>query len=180
MFVLAPGLPPGNGTEQSAGQVVDNTVLLGLSTPVTMAVLVYFTYAMIAFREREPAGTVIDGPPIHGNAKVQTWWLVITTTLVLFLAGYGTVRMLADGAGGGQGPNPIADTGRRPRARCRCRSSPSSGSSPTAGRATAASRRRRLVLPDQPHGGDPRHLTGRDPLVLGLPARRQGRRQPGL
>ena len=28
--------------------------------------------------------------------------------LVLFLAGYGTVRLLADGAGGGQGPNPIA------------------------------------------------------------------------
>jgi cytochrome c oxidase subunit 2 len=27
---------------------------------------------------------------------------------VLFLAGYGTVRMLADGSGGGQGPNPIA------------------------------------------------------------------------
>jgi cytochrome c oxidase subunit 2 len=28
--------------------------------------------------------------------------------LVLFLAGYGSVRLLADGSGGGQGPNPIA------------------------------------------------------------------------
>jgi cytochrome c oxidase subunit 2 len=27
---------------------------------------------------------------------------------VLFLAGYGTIRLLADGSGGGQGPNPIA------------------------------------------------------------------------
>ncbi|HET9104234.1 MAG TPA: cytochrome c oxidase subunit II [Solirubrobacteraceae bacterium] len=108
VFVLAPGLPPGNGSEQAAGQVVDNTVLLGLSTPVTLAVLVYFTYAMIAFREREPAATVLDGPHIDGNATIQTWWLIVTTTLVLFLAGYGTVRMLADGAGGGQGPNPIA------------------------------------------------------------------------
>jgi cytochrome c oxidase subunit II len=27
---------------------------------------------------------------------------------VLFLAGYGTVRLLADGSGGGQGPNPLA------------------------------------------------------------------------
>ena len=27
---------------------------------------------------------------------------------MLFLAGYGTVRLLADGSGGGQGPNPIA------------------------------------------------------------------------
>ena len=56
-------------------------------------------------RHRRPS---IDGPPIRGDAKVQTWWLVVTTGIVLFLAGYGTVRLLADGAGGGQGPNPIA------------------------------------------------------------------------
>ena len=39
---------------------------------------------------------------------MQFWWLVSTTVIVLFLAGYGTVRLLADGSGGGQGPNPIA------------------------------------------------------------------------
>ena len=108
VFLLAPGLPPGNGSVEASGQVVDNTVLLGVSTPVALAVIVYFIYAIIAFREREPAAAVVDGPPIRGNAKVQTWWLVVTTGLVLFLAGYGTVRLLADGAGGGQGPNPIA------------------------------------------------------------------------
>jgi cytochrome c oxidase subunit 2 len=36
------------------------------------------------------------------------WWVVITTGIVLFLAGYGSIRLLSDGAGGGQGPNPIA------------------------------------------------------------------------
>jgi cytochrome c oxidase subunit 2 len=107
VFVLAPGMPPGNGTVESSGQVVDNTVLLGLSTPVALVILVYFVYAMIVFREREPQA-VLDGPPIHGDARIQTSWLVITTTIVLFLAGYGSVRMLADGAGGGQGPNPIS------------------------------------------------------------------------
>ncbi len=107
VLVLAPGLPPGNGTVESSGQVVDNTVLLGVSTPVALAVLVYFIYAIIVFRERAPAA-VVDGPPIRGNAKVQGWWLVVTTGIVLFLAGYGTIRLLADGAGGGQGPNPIA------------------------------------------------------------------------
>ncbi len=106
VFVAAPGLPPGNGTVESSGQVVDNTVLLGLSTPVALGVLVFFIYALIVFREREPE-TVLDGPPVLGHAGVQTTWLIVTTTLVLFLAGYGTVRMLADGAGGGQGPNPI-------------------------------------------------------------------------
>ena len=107
VLVLAPGLPPGNGSVEASGQVVDNTVLFGLSTPVALAVLVYFIYALIVFREREPEA-LLDGPPVRGHAQIQTWWLVTTTALVLFLAGYGTVRMLADGSGGGQGPNPIA------------------------------------------------------------------------
>ncbi|MGZ4180320.1 MAG: cytochrome c oxidase subunit II [Solirubrobacteraceae bacterium] len=107
VLVAAPGIPPGNATVQSAGQVTDNTVLLGLSTPVALAVVVFFVYSLIAFRERDTAA-VLDGPPVRGHAGVQLWWIVTTTTIVLFLAGYGTVRMLSDGAGGGQGPNPIA------------------------------------------------------------------------
>jgi cytochrome c oxidase subunit 2 len=107
VLLLTPGLPPGNGSVQASGQVVDNTVLFGLSTPVALAVLVYFAYALIVFREREPAAA-LDGPPVRGDARIQMWWLVVTTVLVLFLAGYGTLRMLADGSGGGQGPNPIA------------------------------------------------------------------------
>lgn len=107
VLLAAPGLPPGNGTVESSGQVADNTLLLGLSTPVALAVLVFFVYAIIAFRERTPQ-TVLDGPPVRGHAGVQTAWLIVTTTLVLFLAGFGTIRMLADGAGGGQGPDPIA------------------------------------------------------------------------
>jgi cytochrome c oxidase subunit II len=107
VFVIGPGLPPGNGSVQASGQVVDNTVLLATATPVALAVLVYMAYALWAFRERRPE-VVLDGPPIRGNASVQFWWLVVTTILVLFLAGYGSVRLLADGSGGGQGPNPIA------------------------------------------------------------------------
>ena len=107
VFVLAPGMPPGNATVESSGQVATNTVLLALSTPVALVVLVYFAYALIVFREPDRS-SVLEGPPIKGNAQVQTWWLVITSVLVLFLAGYGTVDLLADGAGGGQGPNPIA------------------------------------------------------------------------
>jgi cytochrome c oxidase subunit 2 len=107
IWVIGPGLPPGTGTVEASGQVTDNTVLLATATPVALAVLVYMAYAIWAFRERTPE-VVVDGPAIRGNASVQFWWLVITTTMVLFLAGYGSVRLLADGAGGGQGPNPIA------------------------------------------------------------------------
>lgn len=107
VFVAGPGLPPGNASVESAGQVVDNTVLMALSVPVAAAVLVYLAYALIVFREREPEA-VLDGPPIRGNSSIQLWWLVTTTVLVLFLAGYGSIRLLADGSGGGQGPVPIA------------------------------------------------------------------------
>jgi cytochrome c oxidase subunit II len=107
VFVLAPGMPPGNGTVEAAGQVTDNTVLLGLATPVALAVLVYFLYACVAFRERDQS-VVLDGPPIRGNATIQLWWLVVTTLLVLFLAAFGSAELLSDGSGGGQGPNPIA------------------------------------------------------------------------
>jgi cytochrome c oxidase subunit II len=107
VFLLAPIIPPGDGTVESTGQVVDNTVLLGISTPVAMGVLVFFIYALVAFRERDTSA-VLDGPDIRGDAKIQTWWLVATTGIVLFLAGYGSIRLLADETGGGQGPNPIA------------------------------------------------------------------------
>ena len=107
VFVLGPGLPPGNGSVEASGQVTDNTVLMALAVPVAAAVLVYLTTRYRGFRERNPE-VIVDGPPIRGNASIQLWWLVITTTLVLFLAGYGSIRLLADGSGGGQGPNPIA------------------------------------------------------------------------
>ena len=32
---------------------------------------------------------MLDGPPLRGDARIQMWWVVITTTIVLFLAGYG-------------------------------------------------------------------------------------------
>ena len=107
VFVIGPGLPPGNGTVQAHGQVVDNTVLLAVATPVAPAVLGYFAYALWAFSERTPE-VFVDGPAVRGNAAVQFWWLIVTTVIVLFLAAYGSVRLLADGSGGGQGPNPIA------------------------------------------------------------------------
>ncbi len=107
VLVLAPGMPPGNGTDVAAGQVIDNTVLFGIATPITLGVLVFFTYSLIAFRERTPT-VAAEGPAIRGHAGIQLWWIVITTGLVLFLAAYGSIRMLEDGAGGGQGPNPIA------------------------------------------------------------------------
>jgi cytochrome c oxidase subunit 2 len=110
VLVLAPGMPPGNGTVESSGQVFDDTVLLGIATPIAAAVIVYFIYAIVAFREREPE-VLRDGPRILGDARIQTWWLVVTTGIVVFLAVFGTIELEGNGAGGGQGPNPVSKPG---------------------------------------------------------------------
>jgi cytochrome c oxidase subunit 2 len=107
ILLFAPTVPPGQGSVQASGQVLDNTVLFGISTPIALAVLIWFVYSLIAFRERNPA-SLAEGPAVRGHAGAQLWWMIVTVGIVLFLAGYASYRTLVDGAGGGQGPNPAA------------------------------------------------------------------------
>jgi cytochrome c oxidase subunit II len=107
IFVFGPHLPPGHGTDEAAGQVVDNTVLLAVATPIAAGVLVFIAYSLWAFREREPE-LQADGAAVRGNASAQFWWILATATVALSLSAYGTIRLLETGAGGGQGPEPIA------------------------------------------------------------------------
>ena len=104
VVLLGPVLPPGKGSSQASGHVTDNTVLLGMATPVFLLVVIYMIYAVINFRQQP--GAVLEGPAVRGDARVQTAWIVITSVLVLSLAAYGTVRLVGDGAGSGEGPNP--------------------------------------------------------------------------
>jgi len=106
IFVLGPNLPPGNGSAQAAGQVRDNTVLTAVLAPVICLIFCYFGYALVVFR-RHGQG-IEEGVAIRGDARTQTLWIVSTSAIVLFLAGYGTWALLGNGAGGGQGPSPIA------------------------------------------------------------------------
>jgi cytochrome c oxidase subunit 2 len=106
IVLLGPILPPGKGSEQAAGQVTDNTVLLAMATPVLLMVVIYLVYAIVYFRQ--PQGAVLEGPAVSGDARIQTSWIIITSALVLSLAVYGSVRLLADnGAGSGSGPTPL-------------------------------------------------------------------------
>jgi cytochrome c oxidase subunit 2 len=106
VLVAAPGLPPGNASSEGSGQVVDNTVLLGIGTPIAAAIVVYFAYTLIVFRHRGPE--LEEGVAIRGDNRVQLTWIVATSAVVLFAAVYGTIRLLDNGAGGGQGSDPIA------------------------------------------------------------------------
>jgi cytochrome c oxidase subunit II len=106
VVLLGPILPPGKASEQAAGQVTDNTVLLGMATPVLLLIVLYLIYAVINFRQ--PKGGVLEGPAIRGHASLQTTWIVITSALVLALAGYGSARLISgNGAGSGSGPTPL-------------------------------------------------------------------------
>jgi cytochrome c oxidase subunit II len=109
IVLLGPILPPGNGSAQASGHVTDNTVLLAMATPVLLLVVLYLIYAVIVFRQ--PKGGALEGPAVRGDQRLQTWWIVVTSLLVLSLAAYGTVRLEQDGAGSGGGPSPVAVPG---------------------------------------------------------------------
>jgi cytochrome c oxidase subunit II len=106
VFVWAPDLPPGKSANAGSGQVTDNTVLLGLVTPIVALMVVYFAYTLIVFRRRGDGPE--EGLAIHGDRGIQTTWLAVTSVIVLFLATYGTIRLFDEGAGGGQGADPVA------------------------------------------------------------------------
>jgi cytochrome c oxidase subunit 2 len=104
---VGPILPPGNASTQATEQVFDNTVLLGISTPIVCLIAVYFIYALVSFRAPRGAA-VVDGPALRRHAGIQIAWIAITSVTVLFLAGFGSYELFQNGAGGGQGPSPVA------------------------------------------------------------------------
>jgi cytochrome c oxidase subunit 2 len=107
VLLAAPDLPPGKASQEASSQVADNTVLLGIATPIAALIIVYFAYALIIFRHRE--GGTTEGEAIRGNNRVQVTWIVVTSVIVAFAAVYGTVRLFSGtGSGGGQGSSPIA------------------------------------------------------------------------
>jgi cytochrome c oxidase subunit II len=104
---VGPLIPPGNASVQGQAQVFDNQVMTTLITPILCLLAVFFAYGLVQFHAKRNEA-LVDGPPLRNDARVQVLWVVITTTMVLFLAGFGTYELLKDGAGGGQGPSPIA------------------------------------------------------------------------
>ena len=104
-FVWYPHLPPGRMSDQAQGQQFDIAVMAMLAAPVLLFVWVYAAYALIVWRRRP--GDDEDGPPIHGNTRVQATWITATAVIVLGLFVFGTVQLIVPaGAGAGEGPSP--------------------------------------------------------------------------
>jgi cytochrome c oxidase subunit 2 len=108
VLVLGPHLPPGRMSAEAASQVDANTLMTALIAPIVLLLAVYFGYSLVVFRARGDA--VEDGAPIFGHAPTQMLWIVFTSVIVIALAAWGSYTLIVSshGAGGGQGPSPIA------------------------------------------------------------------------
>ncbi len=65
-------------------------VLLIASVPVFVLVQTVVLYCVWKFRMR-PGEELIDGPPIHGNTKLEIWWTAIPAVLLVCLCSYAYV-----------------------------------------------------------------------------------------
>lgn len=62
-------------------------VLLIVSVPVFVLVAIVVLYSIRAFRMR-PGEELLDGPPIHGNTRLEIVWTAIPAVILVVLCGY--------------------------------------------------------------------------------------------
>jgi cytochrome c oxidase subunit II len=65
-------------------------VLLIVSVPIFVLVVTVVLYSAIRFRVR-PGEELIDGPPIHGNTRLEVIWTAIPATILVALCSYAYV-----------------------------------------------------------------------------------------
>jgi cytochrome c oxidase subunit 2 len=107
-FLVGPHVPPGRMTETAKNNQLDFNILLVIALPVLIGVWVYMGYAIVNWSAKRNGPEPVGGATARSNKKAQVWWIAITSFVVLFLAGFGTVALIVDhGSGGGEGPNPV-------------------------------------------------------------------------
>ena len=108
-FLVGPHVPPGTLTSTAKSNQLDFNILLVIALPVLIGVWVYMAYAIVNWNaKRSSTPEPIGGAEARSNRKAQVSWIVVTSVVVLLLAVFGTVAVIADhGSGGGEGPNPI-------------------------------------------------------------------------
>ena len=107
-FLAGPHIPPGTMTDTAQGAQFDFNVLFVIALPVLLAVWIYFVYAFVVWRASRGGPDPVGGPNAQGHYGIQLGWILTTSVIVLFLAGFGTYELVQPGgAGGGQGSSPI-------------------------------------------------------------------------
>jgi len=107
-FLAGPHIPPGTMTDTAQGAQFDFNVLIVIALPVLLAVWIYMIYAFVMWRASRGGPEPVGGQAASGHLGIQVGWILVTTVIVLFLAGFGTYELVQPGAaGGGEGSNPI-------------------------------------------------------------------------
>ncbi len=107
-YLAGPHIPPGTMTDVAQGAQFDFNVLFVIALPVVLAVWIYMLYAIWMWRASRGGPEPVGGPDARGHLGIQVAWIVITSVVVLFLAGFGTYELVQPGgAGGGEGSSPI-------------------------------------------------------------------------
>ena len=107
-FLAGPHIPPGTMTDTASGAQFDFNVLFVIALPVLLAVWIYMIYAFVMWRASCGGPEPVGGPAARGHLGIQVGWILVTTVIVLFLAGFGTYELVQPGgAGGGEGSSPI-------------------------------------------------------------------------
>ena len=107
-YLAGPHIPPGTMTDVAQGAQFDFNVLFVIALPVVLAVWIYMLYAIWMWRASRGGPEPVGGPDARGHLGIQVAWILITSAIVLFLAGFGTYELVQPGgAGGGEGSSPI-------------------------------------------------------------------------
>jgi cytochrome c oxidase subunit 2 len=78
---------PDEGSRQASNIHTLYYVLLLASIPIFVLVETVVVFSVWRFRLR-PGDTRVDGPPIHGNTRLEVVWTVLPAVLILSLCGY--------------------------------------------------------------------------------------------
>ena len=90
-------LPPGDQSTQATDETSLLDLMLIISTPVFVGVVLFILYSVFSFRQVR-GETLEDGPPSHGNFRLQVAWVAITAVIVLVLAVIGVNGLTSSAA----------------------------------------------------------------------------------
>jgi len=87
-------------------------VLIIVSVPIFVGVTTMVLFSIWRWRQR-PGEELLDGPPIHGNTKLEVVWTTIPTIIIAGLCAYATILLLDIQSAPAKGTRVINVTGQQ-------------------------------------------------------------------
>jgi cytochrome c oxidase subunit II len=85
--------PPQGSTQAKQVDTVWDVIIVS-SVPIFVAVMIIVLFSVVNFRMR-PGEENLDGPPIHGNTKLEVYWTAGPAIILVALCSYSYVELRA-------------------------------------------------------------------------------------